>query len=162
MICQHLKNGQCLVINKLSQSTFNIDDKYCKICTEDLVDSQGVNKVTVSISLSRSSKERRQELLNKYSYLLVDEPYGPGTELAKLVSWFKFSNKKCNCAHRIRKMNRWGPDECEKRQPTIRRWLRHSAYLNGVPFNTKVVDVLIDRAIKNARIKLGRSSSDGT
>ena len=162
MMCKNLKNGQCNVINNLSQSTFDINSKYCKACTEDLVDGQGINKVTISISLNQSSKERRQELLKKYAYLLVDEPYGPGTELAKLVSWFKFSNKKCNCANRIRKMNKWGPDECEKRQPTIRRWLRHSAYLNGVPFNTKVVDVLINRAIKNARTKLGSSSSDGT
>jgi hypothetical protein len=50
-------------------------------------------------------------------------------------------------------MNMWGPDECEKRKPTIIRWLRHSAYLNNVPFNTKIVDVLINKAIRNARKK---------
>jgi hypothetical protein len=152
-MCKHFQNGQCNIINSLSLKSVDIDSRFCKVCTDDVVESQGINKVTVSIALHHSEPKQRSEILEKHNYLLVQEPYGPGTELARLVSWFKFSNKKCKCAARIQKMNMWGPDECEKRKPTIIRWLRHSAYLNNVPFNTKIVDVLINKAIRNARKK---------
>ena len=161
-MCKHFNNNQCNLINKLSGNSIEITSDHCKVCTADIVDSQGINRVTVSLALHCANTERRSEILKQHGYLLVQQSYGPGTELARLVSWFKFSNKKCKCAARIQKMNMWGPDECEKRKPTIIRWLRHSAYLNNVPYVHKVAVTLIDRAIKNARSKMGSSSSHST
>lgn len=85
---------------------------------------------------------------------------GPGTELEKLISWFKKKNKKCNCSSRIQQMNKWGPDKCEARMPTIMRWLRHSAAKQKLPFVELVAERLVKRAIANARRIMASSGND--
>lgn len=87
---------------------------------------------------------------------------GPGTELEKLISWFKVKSKKCNCSKRIQRMNEWGPDKCEERMDTIMRWLQHSAITHKIPFVRPVVQKLVKRAIQNARDKMGSSSNHST
>jgi hypothetical protein len=93
----------------------------------------------------------------KHAYLLnathedVVEKEGVGTELKRLISWFHQPNKKCKCDYRIQKMNKWGPDECEKREATILRWLKHSAAQAKMPYFETAAKVLLRKAIKRSR-----------
>lgn len=91
------------------------------------------------------------------NYLLLKNKYTvehglPGTELKKLISWFYSPDKKkCKCATRIAKMNKWGPDKCEQKMETILRWLRHSAAIAKMPYFRPAVLLLVRKAIKNSR-----------
>ena len=87
-------------------------------------------------------------LKNKYT----TECTQPGTELKKLIAWFYSPDKKkCKCATRIQKMNKWGPDKCEEKMETILRWLRHSAAIAKIPYFRPAVLLLVRKAIKNSR-----------
>jgi hypothetical protein len=94
------------------------------------------------------------------NYMLLKNKYTvehglPGTELKKLISWFYSPDKrKCKCATRIAKMNKWGPDGCEQRMDTILRWLKHSARINNIPYFELAVRILVRKAIKNSRLQL--------
>ena len=94
------------------------------------------------------------------NYILLKNKYTvehglPGTELKKLISWFYSPDKrKCKCATRIAKMNKWGPDKCEQRMDTILRWLKHSARISNIPYFEPAVKILVRKAIKNSRSQL--------
>ncbi len=50
---------------------------------------------------------------------------GPGTELHAMLSWLGFTpTADCGCRHKIRLMDMWGADECERRMDEILGWLR--------------------------------------
>lgn len=93
------------------------------------------------------------------NYILLKNKYTvehglPGTELKKLISWFYSPDKKkCKCATRIAKMNKWGADGCEQRMDTILRWLKHSAKINNIPYFEPAVRILVRKAIKNSRLQ---------
>lgn len=78
---------------------------------------------------------------------------GPGTELAKLISYFIWSRQCSKCKLRVNLMNKWGPDKCEENINVIKSWLRQSASKKGVPYVDSLVTVLIKRAIRNSRRK---------
>lgn len=94
--------------------------------------------------------------LSQDNYMHLKKKYtvecGPGTELKKLIAWFYSPDKKkCKCASRIAKMNKWGPDKCEQKMETIIRWLKHSAAIAGIPFSRRIAESMIKKAIRNAR-----------
>jgi hypothetical protein len=116
-----------------------------------------INKVTASIAWStlRSVNAIEMPKHKPIFDVLHTTPFGPGTELKKLISWFYSPDKKkCKCLTRIAKMNQWGPDKCEQRMDTIVRWLKHSARIHKVPFFEPAVKLLIKKAIKNSRSQL--------
>lgn len=77
---------------------------------------------------------------------------GPGTELKKLLRKAGIAaSGGCQCNARAIQMNRWGPDECERRLDDIVKWLRDEAAGRGLPFVDAVGRILVRRAIKNAR-----------
>ena len=78
---------------------------------------------------------------------------GPGTELRKIIEWFVWNESKgdCNtCKNREQKMNLWGPRVCLERIDTIKRWLKHSAYIKGIPYSDRVATAAIRTACRNA------------
>ena len=88
-----------------------------------------------------------------------------GTELRKLISWFVWNKKASSCkkcVNREHKMNMWGPEGCEEMMDTILGWLKESAEEHGYPFSKRLVTLVVKRAIKNARNKMGGSSNNST
>lgn len=74
-----------------------------------------------------------------------------GTELKKLLSYFKIKNKHdCKCSDRAEQMDAMGCDWCKKNKETITRWLKEEAKKRNLPFSKFFVDKLIDIAIKRA------------
>jgi hypothetical protein len=160
--CSHAKNGLCEVSTKLANIDVPLAEDACLACVNH-DPAQSINHVTASKAIYVLRKQNLEVPIHLYKHIKPIENKGPGTELSKLISWFKaITDSKCKCNKRVRKMNQWGPDECERRRPTIRRWLRHSAHTYKVPYNSTVADSLITRAIKNARAKMGSSSSNST
>lgn len=163
MSCPHLKNGLCQISTKLAGIDVPAAKDACAACLLQK-NPMAINHVTSSKAVSTlllAGKPAPRELFTGINGNLI-VAQGPGTELEKLISWFKKANKKCNCSARIQRMNKWGPDECEKRMPTIMRWLRHSAAKQKMPFIDLVAERLIKRAISNARRAMESSSHNGT
>jgi len=92
-------------------------------------------------------------MCNPNNKVTIPQPIkeGPGTELKKLISWFVWKRNCSTCATREQRMNRWGPDKCQKNMLTIIGWLRESAMKHGYPFSEKVAAALIRKAIDNSR-----------
>lgn len=81
---------------------------------------------------------------------------GPGTELQNLISWFVGNAKAGNCSRcktRVQQMNQWGSARCLKNMARIKRWLRHSAAQKSLPYSDRLVEILIRKAIDNAKKK---------
>jgi len=72
-----------------------------------------------------------------------------GTRLKNLISWFPIPNKGgCNsCRSLEAKMNRWGPEMCEKKMPYILKKLAIGAKRRRLPFSRRLVEILVRRAI---------------
>ena len=155
MKCEYLDNKICTIATQLAGSNIFPIVVQCNYCTKHANPNRSINKVTVSIAIGGSSNlATKIQILKDYGHLLAETPTieeGPGTELKKLLSWFYSPTKKCNCSTRIQKMNKWGPNECEKRIETIMRWMKHSARINNVPYFELAVKLVIRKAIKNAR-----------
>lgn len=91
-------------------------------------------------------------------------PEGPGTELEKLFSSFKFST--CGeCARLKFDMNKWGPDRCEENRDVIIRRLESNAKRRKVMkriFSKTAAGMFVDQAIHNARLmQHGKSPAKG-
>jgi len=157
MICKHLQGTQCLVATQLCGFDAETKIETCEACSKQDRPQQE-NLYTLGLAGVAIAKNGRNlsdfpDILEKIKRNLPSAK-GPGTELKKLIAWFYSPDKKkCKCATRIAKMNRWGPDECEKRIDTILRWLKHSARINKVPFFEPAVKLLIRKAIKNSRLQ---------
>lgn len=150
--CPHRNNGKCDISSKLIKLDVPLDDKACIHCIAH-DNPRSENLVTIGraiITLRRNNLPIPKEIVDKIKPTMK----GPGTELKKLVSWFVWSDKvrKCKtCASREQRMNRWGPDTCQKNMLTIIGWLRESAMKNGYPFSERVAAALIRKAIENSR-----------
>lgn len=163
MTCQHLNNNICLVSTRLAGIDVAAAEDACIACKAQ-ANPMDVNHVTASkaiYTLTLKGKSFDRTLLRLVNSA-VEKQSGPGTELEKLISWFKKKNNSCGCSSRIQKMNAWGPNECEKRIDTIVRWLRHSAAKQKVPFIKPVAEKLIKRAIENARKQMASRDNDST
>lgn len=160
--CEHLQNNLCLISTQLAGVDVPAALDACTACLKQPKPKQQ-NHVTCAKAiyvLRINNKEVPQSL---FQGITKRTPQGgPGTELEKLISWFKVKSSKCNCGKRIQKMNQWGPDKCEERMDTILRWLQHSAITNKLPFVRPVVERLVRKAISNARSKMGSSGNNST
>lgn len=77
---------------------------------------------------------------------------GPGTELKKLLKNIGITaSPNCSCNARAKKMDEWGPDECEKRMDEIIGWLKEEATKRKLPFIDYAGKIIVKKAIKNAR-----------
>ena len=77
---------------------------------------------------------------------------GPGTELKKLLKNIGITaSPNCSCNARAKKMDEWGPDECEKRIDEIIGWLKEEATKRKLPFIDYAGKIIVKKAIKNAR-----------
>ena len=77
---------------------------------------------------------------------------GPGTELKKLLKYMGIvASPNCSCNARAKKMDEWGPDECEKRIDEIVGWLKEEAHKRKLPFIDYAGRLLVKRAISNAK-----------
>lgn len=163
--CQYLKDNCCEFASSLANTVVSTSPEACRVCVNHIKPKQ-LNNVTASLvlyTIKRPIPEDKRYLLKEVQITKFNYVDGPGTELIKLVSWFKFTSKKCRCKERALKMNKWGPDGCEQRMSTILRWLRHAAFLNNVPYNKSLVKIVVQKAIRNARNKqLVVHSNDST
>jgi hypothetical protein len=78
---------------------------------------------------------------------------GPGTELAKLLARFGFSERPgCKCKSTAARMDAWGADECSRpeRVEEVLTVMRDEAAKRGLPFLDSIGRMLIRRAIANA------------
>lgn len=80
---------------------------------------------------------------------------GPGTELKLLLRRMGFVAHGCKCGEHAIQMDEWGPDVCEESLETIVEWLGEEASKRHLPYNRFVGRLLVRRAIRNARKKLG-------
>ena len=80
---------------------------------------------------------------------------GPGTELKLLLKRMGFVARGCKCEEHAAQMDDWGPDVCEENIETIVDWLGQEASKRHLPYNRFIGRLLVRRAIKNARKKLG-------
>lgn len=77
---------------------------------------------------------------------------GAGTELKKLLAKVGLTaTPDCSCNARAAEMDRQGVEWCEANLDTIVGWLREQAHARGLPFIDAVGQMLVRRAIKNAR-----------
>jgi hypothetical protein len=156
--CIHHENNTCKIASKIAGLTVTTTQKACDACSNEKSPMQE-NNVTYSIALKQlgnTNPAASQQIISQIVKLQKPEWFlGPGTELKNLISWFYSPDKKkCKCASRIAKMNKWGPDGCEQRMNTILRWLKHSAKINNIPYFEPAVRILVRKAIKNSRLQL--------
>ena len=80
---------------------------------------------------------------------------GPGTELkALLKTWLRIeATGTCSCNTKAKEMDARGCDWCEANIDTVVGWLRDEAARRGLPFIDVAGELLVKRAIKNARKK---------
>jgi len=84
----------------------------------------------------------------------VENHGGPGTELKGLLSYLFISDRQgCKCNSRMRMMNQWGCDRCEKRIDEIVGWLREEAEIRRIPFLESGARAIVMAAIAIARRK---------
>lgn len=158
--CEYYADGKCIVATHLADDIdCYVNEQACLACSK-LANPYNENMVTAGIAaghLYRAKKKLPKEvmqLLNVTINTLVDEAptNGPGTELSKLIKWFYVESDPCMvCEYRIRKMNIWGPDECEKRIHQIVGWLRQAAVKRNIPFSDTVGYIIVRKAISKSR-----------
>jgi len=146
----------CRLASDMAQCDCLVFLEQCIYCTEKANPSQSINIVTVSLAIKYSDDKAR--VIQAYGSAVkqpnISSNPGPGTELRNLISWFVWDKKVQNCTicrNREERMNRWGPDKCEKNIATILGWLQESAKEKGYPFSTRVASVLVRKAIANSR-----------
>lgn len=152
MTCEHLYKDICKISTRLAGVNVPTTPEICLQCQAS-DPPQGRNHVTHSRAIYQLH-QLKLPIPNAMLEAHQGINSGPGTELRKLIGWFVWSHKskKCSrCYNREQKMNKWGPEGCEKRMDTIVRWLQHSAATNNLPFSKRLVTIMIKRAIMNAK-----------
>ena len=167
--CPYYRLGNCAVASELAALEVVTNPDACNYCSTKENNPRSKNYVTASLALAAVTKagiddtDLIKEVKSYIPQVTIETvTYGPGTELEKLLSWFKRKNTTCGCQDRINKMNQWGPDKCVENMDTILCWLQRSATENRIPFIKPVVKKLVERAIYNARVQMGSSSNDST
>ena len=153
MTCPHVKDGLCMVSTDLANHPVLLAEDACKVCSR-LPVPQWINKVTLSkaISTIRNSNPAFHDQLI-YQLKEIEYPFlikGPGSELKKLISWFPVNGtKKCKSCRLLEiRMNKWGIETCIAKKDFILRKLHIAALRRKIPFSRRLVEILIDKAIK--------------
>ena len=158
--CPYLKDGLCVISTNLARMDVPAAEDACIACKTDPEPMQR-NHVTCSKAIHTlviNQKPIPPALLISVKRAPKVHSSGPGTELEKLISWFKRKTSKCGCGDRIKKMNMWGPDKCEENMDTILGWLEKSAAENNMPFIRPVARWLVQKAIERSRCSLKKPS----
>ena len=79
---------------------------------------------------------------------------GPGTELARLLSWFGIRKKPgCGCYEREFTMDQLGSKWCRENLDVINGWLSEEASRRNIPYSNSIGKTLILAAIAKAEKK---------
>lgn len=156
--CEKLVGGKCVVASDIAGMEVTAVSDACEFCLS-CEKPKSTNKATASMAVatlinSELFDARNPSHLELKKLLTVELPTtGPGTELKKLISWFPIPGKsKCRtCKNLELKMNLWGPDKCELKTGYIVKKLKISAKRKGVPYTESLLNVLVTKAIRNAR-----------
>lgn len=130
----------CNIITLLSeQPGFTPSQETCQACSR-CSSPQRVNEVTRAVA----------DNLRKDSHLpkLYSVGNGPGSILSSWLEWFITADPECDCENRAQIMDAWGPDGCRRNVNLIIHWLRSSASIKGIPFNSFVAQHMVGLAIK--------------
>ena len=141
MSCPHLNHNVCNIASKLVGAEVTVNEVYCRFCKSEKLPMQENN--TTRILARNFSQEFQLDIREN----------NPGTELKKILSWFPIPNKKdCgSCQDLERKMNRWGPEGCEKHREYILKHLKTACEERGLPYSRFLVNILLNRAIRKSR-----------
>jgi len=134
-----------------------IQDKACEAC-QKLNNPKAVNKVTIGTAVGTllSIGENNTQTFESLMVALTSEigktyDSGPGTNLKKYLSWFASESDTCDCKNKAKIMNVWGPDVCLENIDAILEWLKQSAKEKKLPFVRFVAELLVRKAISEAR-----------
>jgi hypothetical protein len=124
IICPHLNDNICELASWMANQPIETTPEKCEAC-QRCNKPMDVNEITNSLA----GIEHRDD--------------GPGTTLARTISWFVRKPQDCNCADRVDLMNSWGKERCQQELPTILSWLRESALDNGYPYSERVIALVL-------------------
>lgn len=141
MIACHKKH----LIARCRERGYTLDEVRACIVSED------GDQITVDEHHPAYPRKPKAEL-TKTQALEPPKQSGPGTELKKLLKTIGITaSPNCSCNARAKKMDEWGPDECEKRIDEIVGWLKEEATKRKLPFIDYAGRIIVKKAIKNAR-----------
>lgn len=123
--CKHLKPPLCTLASMLAGREVQISEHQCLACNRTS-HPRDINEVVIAIS-----------------GLDTDLEDGPGTSLARILSWFIPKPENCNCSNRVTVMNAWGPKRCLEELPTILSWLRESALDNNYKYSEIAISTIV-------------------
>lgn len=94
---------------------------YCKGCKDNTAKGVWPDQLPIQpVIVTVGGKSQRRPLQIPQQ--------GPGTELMKLLDAIGIKDSSgCGCATKARKMNEWGPDECQRQEAVIAGWLMEAA-----------------------------------
>ena len=161
--CEHLKDGTCGVVAKLTgccQRLCQVSPEACEVCLAcDM--PKALNKVTASIGMAVAKQHAAADKWPEIRDLLataitIEKPpprpvTGPGTELKKVLGKLGLRERPgCKCNSRAREMDHRGLAWCETNVETIVDWLREEAQAQGLPFVDIGARMLVKYAIRRA------------
>jgi hypothetical protein len=137
MDCKYFDSGICKLASNKAGMQVRTYEQTCHACLS------GKNVIQGLITLEKFNQGKLKDVTN----------IGPGTELKKLISWFPIPNKNgCRSCNNLEvRMNKWGPDICERKLDFICKKLWVAAARRGIPYNKTLTEVLVRKAIRNAR-----------
>jgi hypothetical protein len=86
---------------------------------------------------------------------------GPGAELKRLLGRIGIKpTDACLCDQRAMLMDEEGPEWCRQNVDVIVEWMAEEAKNRGLPMVRTVAKLIVLRAIRNAKKKIGMSQDD--
>jgi hypothetical protein len=160
--CSQFKNGICRIATTIAgTSAPPLPGEGCHVCSSFDVDSQAINRITVSAAIQavRHDQQAMQRILRDYdSYLRVEPKPGVGRFLSRLFKARSYvPNDTCPCLDIADEMSERGPDACEQdiehytdaicEEARKRNWLKLIA---ATPIASQLLRIEIKQLIRTA------------
>lgn len=164
MNCKHRESGNCIlakeIIKRYGDATdlpVGCPEQAFKKCCEAACPNT-VNYVSLSLAVNhlRSTGQEYRKLLEESRPIIYSGSSCLRIGVGAIISrWLKFTKlfmfKPCACEYRATLMNSWGPDICEQRIDEIIGWFKEEAKNQDLPFSSKAMKLIIQRAINKSR-----------
>jgi hypothetical protein len=135
LICKHLDDDNCLIIYQITSTPHYPTPEECAGCSR-CASPQTINEVTTSIA--------NKILIEQNKPTLYTIGHGPGTRLARTISWFMKVPPDCDCEDRSRIMDAWGVEGCRLNKKTIVHWLDESAHLMNIRTTRMAIELIVN------------------
>jgi hypothetical protein len=155
--CKHFqKDSTCALATRMAKGVpIQTTIESCEICSQQ-ERPQAINGMTLTLAYSVTKNPKLRAMFQAIgpcgNSVPCRENYIVGTELKKLISWFPLGKKQCRyCKSLEARMNKWGPETCEQKREFIVKKLMLNAKRLGIPTTELLLNVLLNRAIRNAK-----------